>query len=117
MLAGPARAADPEEKKPAPDEPKDGKQPHYTLDQMLAPYRERYHISGEINSTVSDVPLKLQELKERYSPEAERVSHGVALADGDPDAQPAIRLTHGARVVAIAEPREDRLKPLVVFPA
>ncbi len=39
------------------------------------PFRERYFISGEINSTVTDVPLKLQELKERYGPEAERVSH------------------------------------------
>jgi phosphomannomutase len=45
------------------------------LSELLAPYRERYHISGEMNSTVSDVPLKLQELKERYAPEAERVSH------------------------------------------
>jgi phosphomannomutase len=45
------------------------------LSELLAPYRERYHISGEINSTVSDVPLKLQELKERYGPKADRVSH------------------------------------------
>jgi len=45
------------------------------LSELLAPYRERYHISGEINSTVSDVPLKLQELKDRYGPEANRVSH------------------------------------------
>jgi phosphomannomutase len=50
---------------------KSGKQ----LSELLAPYRERYFISGEINSTVSDVPLKLQELKERYGPEAKRVSH------------------------------------------
>ena len=40
------------------------------LSELLAPFRERYFISGEINSTVSDVPLKLQELKERYSPSA-----------------------------------------------
>ena len=33
--------------------------------------RERYHLSGEINSKVSDVPLKLQELKERYGPNGE----------------------------------------------
>ncbi len=45
------------------------------LSELLAPYRERYHISGEINSTVADVPLKLQELKDRYGPEAKRVSH------------------------------------------
>jgi hypothetical protein len=29
----------------------------------------------------------------------------------------AVRLTHGADILAIAEPREDSLKPLVVFPA
>jgi tRNA pseudouridine55 synthase len=67
--------------------------------------------------------------------EAERVSHGSALPADVPreeGATPrpagevvrglasvpiAIRLTHGPRIVAIAEPREDRLKPLVVFPA
>ena len=37
-----------------------------------APFRERYFISGEVNShLVSDVPLKLQELKERYGPSVE----------------------------------------------
>lgn len=62
--------------------------------------------------------------------EAERVSHGSAVpgttaaaatgADvvrGRESVPRAVRLTRGARVVAIAEPREDRLKPLVVFPA
>ena len=41
------------------------------LSELLAPLRERYHLSGEINTTVSDVPLKLQELKERYGPKGE----------------------------------------------
>ena len=51
--------------------------------------------------------------------EAERVSHGVTLV-GEGTARQAgdnVRLTCGARVVAIAETREDRLKPVVVFPA
>jgi tRNA pseudouridine55 synthase len=61
--------------------------------------------------------LQFMPARELDDDEAKRVSHGIALADGDPDAPPVIRLTHGARVVAIAEPREDRLKPLVVFPA
>ena len=34
------------------------------LSEILGPFRERYFISGEINSTVEDVPLKLQELKD-----------------------------------------------------
>jgi phosphomannomutase len=41
------------------------------LSELLAPLRERYHLSGEINSKVGDVPLKLQELKERYGPKGE----------------------------------------------
>jgi tRNA pseudouridine55 synthase len=62
--------------------------------------------------------------------DAERVSHGVAVAGqtaaapsgddvvrGNGSVPRAVRLTHGARILAIAEPREDRLKPLIVFPA
>jgi tRNA pseudouridine55 synthase len=47
--------------------------------------------------------------------EAERVSHGVPVPGSTP--ADVVRLTHGPRIVAIAEPREDRLKPMVVFPA
>jgi len=45
------------------------------LSEILAPYRERFFLTGEINTPVSDVPLKLQELKERYSAEGGRISH------------------------------------------
>ena len=50
------------------------------LSELLRPLRERYHISGEINSKVSDVPLKLQELKERFGQGGE-ISHldGVSI--------------------------------------
>jgi phosphomannomutase len=44
------------------------------LSELLAPYRSRYFITGEINSHVDDVPLKLLELKERFGREG-RVSH------------------------------------------
>ena len=47
------------------------------LSELLAPFRERYHISGEINSTVADVPVKLQQLKERYGRQG-----GAGLAPG-----------------------------------
>jgi phosphomannomutase len=46
-----------------------------TLSQLLRPYRERFFLTGEINTPVADVPLKLQELKERYAAEGGRVSH------------------------------------------
>ena len=37
------------------------------LSDLVAPLRDKYFISGEINSTVTDVPMKLQQLKERYA--------------------------------------------------
>ncbi len=55
------------------------------LSELLRPFRERYFISGEINSTVSDVPLKLQHLKERYGPAADRVSHLDGISFEFPD--------------------------------
>ncbi len=36
------------------------------LSEILAPLRGRYHISGEINSKVADVPAALARLEERY---------------------------------------------------
>jgi phosphomannomutase len=51
------------------------------LSELLRPYRERFFLTGEINTPVADVPLKLQELKERYTAEGGRVSHldGVSI--------------------------------------
>jgi phosphomannomutase len=52
-----------------------------TFSELLRPYRERFFLTGEINTPVADVPLKLQELKERYTAEGGRVSHldGVSI--------------------------------------
>jgi phosphomannomutase len=49
------------------------------LSELVAPLRAKYHLSGEINSTVDDVPMKLQQLKERYADA--RISHidGVSV--------------------------------------
>jgi phosphomannomutase len=44
------------------------------LSEILAPLRARYFLTGEINTPVADVALKLQELKERFGAEG-RVSH------------------------------------------
>jgi phosphomannomutase len=43
------------------------------LSEILEPLRSRYFITGELNTPVPDVALKLQELKERYADG--RVSH------------------------------------------
>lgn len=37
------------------------------LSELIAEFRSRYHISGEINSTVADAQAVLQELRERYA--------------------------------------------------
>ena len=42
---------------------KEGRQ----LSEILAPFRKGFFLTGEINTPVADVPLKLQELKERYA--------------------------------------------------
>jgi len=38
-----------------------------TMSELLQPFREKYFISGEINSTVDDQDAKMRELAERYS--------------------------------------------------
>ena len=42
---------------------------------LLDPYRDRFFLTGEINTPVADVALKLQELKERYAALGGRISH------------------------------------------
>ncbi|HLL87101.1 MAG TPA: phosphomannomutase CpsG, partial [Thermoleophilaceae bacterium] len=37
-----------------------------SMSELVAPLRERYFISGEINSTVDDAPRRMDELAERY---------------------------------------------------
>jgi len=51
--------------------------------ELLRPFRERYFITGEINTPVADVAAKLKELQERYSDG--RVSHldGVSVEYDD----------------------------------
>ncbi|MBD0318428.1 MAG: phosphomannomutase/phosphoglucomutase [Thermoleophilia bacterium] len=44
------------------------------LSEILSPLRERYFLTGELNTRVDDVALKLQEVKERFGGEGD-VSH------------------------------------------
>jgi phosphomannomutase len=55
------------------------------LSELLRPYRERFFLTGEINTPVRDVPLKLQELKERYTALGGRISHldGISIEFDD----------------------------------
>ena len=49
------------------------------LSELLEPYRERYFISGEINSEVADQQAKMQEIAERYSDAKQSWLDGVSI--------------------------------------
>jgi phosphomannomutase len=50
-----------------------------SLSELLAEFRDRYHISGEINSTVEDVPGALRRLRERYSDGRQTEMDGLSV--------------------------------------
>jgi phosphomannomutase len=50
-----------------------------TLKELLAPYRERYFISGEINSEVSDQQAKMREISQRYSDAEQKELDGISI--------------------------------------
>jgi phosphomannomutase len=91
------------------------------LSEILSPYRERFFITGEINTPVADVPLKLQELKERYAAEA-TISHldGISVAAADwhfnvrpSNTEPLLRLNLEARSQDLMERRRDEVLELI----
>jgi phosphomannomutase len=49
------------------------------LSQLLAPYRERYFISGEINSEVSDQDAKMEEIAARYADARQQRLDGISI--------------------------------------
>jgi phosphomannomutase len=91
------------------------------LSEILAPYRERYFITGEINTPVADVPLKLQELKERFGPEGE-VSHldGLSVDAEDwhmnvrpSNTEPLLRLNLEARSRDLLERKRNEVVAVI----
>jgi phosphomannomutase len=54
------------------------------LSEILRPFRERYFLTGEINTPVADVALTLQRLKEQFAAQGE-VSHldGISITAAD----------------------------------
>jgi phosphomannomutase len=91
------------------------------LSEILAPYRARYFITGEINSTVADVAAKLSELEERFGPEG-RVTHLDGLSvEGDDwhfnvrpsNTEPLLRLNLEARSQQLMERRRDEVLSVI----
>ena len=93
-----------------------------SLSELLAPFRDRYFITGEINTPVADVALKLQELKERYTAEGGRVSHldGISVDFDDwhfnvrpSNTEPLLRLNLEALDPETMERRRDEVLELI----
>ncbi|MGH3024619.1 MAG: phosphomannomutase/phosphoglucomutase [Gaiellaceae bacterium] len=85
------------------------------LSEILRPFRERYFLTGEINSRVDDVALTLQELKEHFSGQGE-ISHldGVSVTAEDwhlnvrpSNTEPLIRLNLEALDRGLMERKRD----------
>jgi phosphomannomutase len=91
------------------------------LSEILKPYRDTFFITGEINTPVADVALKLQELKEHYSAEG-TVSHldGVSVDADDwhfnvrpSNTEPLLRLNLEARSQEKMEAKRDEVLSLI----
>jgi phosphomannomutase len=91
------------------------------LSKILRPYRERYFITGELNTPVPDVDLKLQELQERFADEG-RISHldGISVdAEGwhfnvrPSNTEPLLRLNLEARSKELMERKRDEVLDVI----
>jgi phosphomannomutase len=91
------------------------------LSEILRPYRERYFLTGELNTPVSDVALKLHELKERFA-DAGRVSHldGISIEADDwhmnvrpSNTEPLLRLNLEARSQDLMERKRDEVLSVI----
>jgi len=91
------------------------------LSELLAAYRARYFITGELNTPVPDVALKLQELKERFGQEG-IVSHLDGLSVDAPDwhmnvrpsnTEPLLRLNLEALSPELMERKRDEVLEVI----
>ncbi len=91
------------------------------LSELLQPYRERYFLTGELNTPVPDVAVKLQELKERFGKEG-KVSHldGISIESDDwhmnvrpSNTEPLLRLNLEARDPELMERKRDEVLAVI----
>jgi phosphomannomutase len=85
------------------------------LSEILKPYRDRYFLTGELNTQVADVALKLQELKEHFAAEGD-ITHldGVSVDARDwhmnvrpSNTEPLLRLNLEARTPELMARKRD----------
>jgi phosphomannomutase len=91
------------------------------LSEILRPFKERYFITGELNTPVPDVDLKLRELQERFAPEGV-VSHldGISIESEDwhfnvrpSNTEPLLRLNLEARSKEKMEQKRDEVLEVI----
>jgi phosphomannomutase len=91
------------------------------LSEILRPYRERYFLTGELNTPVPDVALKLHELKERFA-DAGKVSHldGISIESEDwhmnvrpSNTEPLLRLNLEARSEDLMERKREEVLSVI----
>jgi phosphomannomutase len=87
------------------------------LSEILRPFRDRYFITGELNTPVPDVDAKLRELEERFGGEG-RVGHldGLSVDAEDwhmnvrpSNTEPLLRLNLEARTPELMERKRDEV--------
>jgi len=92
-----------------------------TLAELLRPLRERYHLTGEINSEVADVALKMQEIKDRFGPGG-TISHLDGISIDHPtwrfnvrpsNTEPLLRLNLEAAAAEEMEQRRDEVLEVI----
>jgi phosphomannomutase len=91
------------------------------LSEALRPFRERYFITGELNTPVADVDAKLRELEERFGAEG-RVGHLDGLSVGADDwhmnvrpsnTEPLLRLNLEARTPELMKRKRDEVLAVI----
>jgi phosphomannomutase len=91
------------------------------LSEILAEYRARYFITGELNTPVSDIAAKLRELEKRFGKEG-NVSHldGLSIDADDwhmnvrpSNTEPLLRLNLEARSPELMERKRDEVLEVI----
>ena len=91
------------------------------LSEILRPFNERYFITGELNTPVPDVDLKLRELQERFAPEGElSYLDGISIEAEDwhfnvrpSNTEPLLRLNLEARSKEKMEQKRDEVLEVI----
>ena len=92
------------------------------LSELLAPFRERYFLSGEINTPVADVDGKLRQIEDLYAAAGGHISHldGVSVDFDDwhfnvrpSNTEPLLRLNLEALDEGEMERRRDEVLDLI----